>query len=261
MSIYKDPKLGTWYVSVRYTDWNGKRKQKLKRGFPTKREAQAWEREFVLKEQSNLDMTFGSFYKLYEAERQRDGCIDYHHQYFDGKEEDDPLYIYYAESSSYDETRKIYEDINLLCDSYLAIILSRKNPDIYSNIINGLLNRWHEERWKFVTKNGEYNPYFALRFPREDENTEMEIFSYITKDEYLKKLINCSQFSAHHRFGFITSLAIIINFEQEMMDEYQSLKWYRKVIPPLGRIVKRNEQQIKQKKLELYVKKHKNNVK
>ena len=30
--------------SLRYTDWNGERKQTQKRGFKTKREAQAWER-------------------------------------------------------------------------------------------------------------------------------------------------------------------------------------------------------------------------
>ena len=33
MSVYKDKKQGTWYVSFRYVDWTGKKKQKLKRGF------------------------------------------------------------------------------------------------------------------------------------------------------------------------------------------------------------------------------------
>ena len=31
---------------VRYQDWTGERKQKCKRGFATKREAQEWERSF-----------------------------------------------------------------------------------------------------------------------------------------------------------------------------------------------------------------------
>ena len=39
MSAYKDKKQGTWYVSFRYTDWTGKKTQKLKRGFKTKKEA------------------------------------------------------------------------------------------------------------------------------------------------------------------------------------------------------------------------------
>ena len=44
MSVYKD-KNGKWKVYYRYTDWTGKKKQTTKRGFETKREAVAWERE------------------------------------------------------------------------------------------------------------------------------------------------------------------------------------------------------------------------
>ena len=43
MSVYKDKKQGTWYVSFRYVDWTGEKKQKLKRGFRTKKEAQNYE--------------------------------------------------------------------------------------------------------------------------------------------------------------------------------------------------------------------------
>ena len=39
MSAYKDKAQGTWYVSFRYIDWTGKKTQKLKRGFKTKKEA------------------------------------------------------------------------------------------------------------------------------------------------------------------------------------------------------------------------------
>ena len=45
MAVYKEEKTGTWRAVYRYTDWNGERKQTQKRGFKTKREAQAWERE------------------------------------------------------------------------------------------------------------------------------------------------------------------------------------------------------------------------
>ena len=43
MPVYKDEKKKgnkIWFVVVRYQDWQGKRKQKFKRGFATKREAQ-----------------------------------------------------------------------------------------------------------------------------------------------------------------------------------------------------------------------------
>ena len=49
----------------RYTDWTGERKQSQKRGFKTKREAQAWEREQLNKVSSDLDMTFSSFVEHY----------------------------------------------------------------------------------------------------------------------------------------------------------------------------------------------------
>ena len=35
MPVYKDENNGTWYLICRYTDWQGERKQKCKRGFPT----------------------------------------------------------------------------------------------------------------------------------------------------------------------------------------------------------------------------------
>ena len=75
MSIYKDNVTGKWRVVYRYTDWTGKTKQTSKRGFPTKREAQMWEHEQMLKHDAKLDMTFASFYEIYvedKKERIRD---------------------------------------------------------------------------------------------------------------------------------------------------------------------------------------------
>ena len=54
MAVYKEEKTGTWRAVYRYTDWNGERKQTQKRGFKTKREAQAWEREQVHKTSASL---------------------------------------------------------------------------------------------------------------------------------------------------------------------------------------------------------------
>ena len=42
MAVYKDNATGTWRVVFRYTDFTGERKQTQKRGFQTKREAQAF---------------------------------------------------------------------------------------------------------------------------------------------------------------------------------------------------------------------------
>lgn len=68
MPVYKDAKRNTWYVQTRYTDWTGERKQKLKRGFQTKKEAQMWEMKFQMQSTSDLDMTFEAFYEMYEQD-------------------------------------------------------------------------------------------------------------------------------------------------------------------------------------------------
>ena len=49
----------------------GKNKPTFYYGFKTKREAQAWEHEVMLKQNSKLDMTFASFFELYEADKKQ----------------------------------------------------------------------------------------------------------------------------------------------------------------------------------------------
>lgn len=70
MSIYRDGKSNTWRVIYRYTDWTGERKQTQRRGFLTKREAQAWEHEQLSKLVFDLDMTFKSFVERYTEDMQ-----------------------------------------------------------------------------------------------------------------------------------------------------------------------------------------------
>ena len=65
MSVYKDNKTNTWRVIYRYTDWTGEQKQSSRRGFASKHEAQAWEREQMNKVTADLDMTFASFVEHY----------------------------------------------------------------------------------------------------------------------------------------------------------------------------------------------------
>ncbi len=65
MPIYKDKERGTWYAKFNYTDWTGTKKQKLKRGFKTQREAKSFEREFLEKSQANPEMKFETLVNLY----------------------------------------------------------------------------------------------------------------------------------------------------------------------------------------------------
>ena len=58
MSVFKDEKTNKWYAMVRFTDWQGQRKQKCKRGFATRRDALEWEKVFRMQTTSDLDMSF-----------------------------------------------------------------------------------------------------------------------------------------------------------------------------------------------------------
>lgn len=68
MAVYKETKTNNWRVNYRYTDWRGVKKQSTKRGFATKREALAWEREQMNKVTADLDMTFESFVDTYTVD-------------------------------------------------------------------------------------------------------------------------------------------------------------------------------------------------
>ena len=72
MAVYKEEKTGTWRVIYRYTDWTGEKKQTQKRGFQTKREAQAWEREQLNKARADLDM----FFRLVKQMAEREGVTE-----------------------------------------------------------------------------------------------------------------------------------------------------------------------------------------
>ena len=64
MPAYKDEKTGKWFAKFYYTNWQGIKKQKWKRGFATKKEALGFERDFLEKQSANPDMTFQTFMKF-----------------------------------------------------------------------------------------------------------------------------------------------------------------------------------------------------
>lgn len=67
MPIYKDEKTNTWYCKFYYVNWQGQKKQKLKRGFKLQRDAKDWERKFLEQFSKNPDITFEALYQKYKA--------------------------------------------------------------------------------------------------------------------------------------------------------------------------------------------------
>lgn len=68
MPAYKDNKTGTWCIKRRYKDWTGETKYLTKRGFDLKREAIAWEADFMQKQDNGLNMSFANFYQVYKED-------------------------------------------------------------------------------------------------------------------------------------------------------------------------------------------------
>ena len=71
MPAYKDSKQGTWYASFYFENWQGVKQKKLKRGFSTKKDALAWEREFLLQQAADLTMTFETFVEIYITDKKK----------------------------------------------------------------------------------------------------------------------------------------------------------------------------------------------
>ena len=69
MAVLKNDKTGKWEVRTYYKDFTGTNKQKTKRGFATKHEAQDWERAFKLQQDQNMDMFFEDFVEIYTNDK------------------------------------------------------------------------------------------------------------------------------------------------------------------------------------------------
>lgn len=76
MKAEKDPKTGKWLIQYRYTDWQGKRHKSMKRGFATKRDAEEWLRNFLVKQSADFNMKFKEFIELYYEDRGTVGIAD-----------------------------------------------------------------------------------------------------------------------------------------------------------------------------------------
>lgn len=65
---------GRWKVTCRYKLWDGTVKQHKKEGFPTKREAQQYEKDFLAKKSGSAAMKMSDFTALYLADMERNGA-------------------------------------------------------------------------------------------------------------------------------------------------------------------------------------------
>lgn len=182
MAVYKDKwngyKGNTWRVAAYYTDWKGTRKKHEKRGFATKKEALAYEHEFIAKTSKDITMGFNTFVDIYMSDMKpqlkqstfvtKENIIDAHvRPYFKNKSlseiiPTDILQWQNALLSVRDEQEKGYSQ------TYLRTI---------QNQLNAILN--HAVKYYELPK----NPCIANKKMGKAKAKEMLFW---TKDEYLK---------------------------------------------------------------------------
>lgn len=69
MPAYRDESGNkTWFSQFTYTNWQGKKINKKKRGFKTKKEALEWEKNFLSEQSGDLNMTFEEFFEVYKRD-------------------------------------------------------------------------------------------------------------------------------------------------------------------------------------------------
>ncbi|MFI3215026.1 MAG: site-specific integrase [Eubacteriales bacterium] len=66
---YKDKQMGTWYAKFYSKNWKGENKQIKKRGFATKKAALDYERNYKLRQEGALDISFEEFFKIYTEDK------------------------------------------------------------------------------------------------------------------------------------------------------------------------------------------------
>jgi integrase len=174
MSAYKDEKQGTWYVSFRYVDWTGEKKQKLKRGFRTKREALEYEAEFKRKASADMDMELGTFVGIY---------------FEDKKKELEPNSIRNKKQMiqkhilPYFENRKMNEVLPADIIQWQNIIQEKGLKDTYERMIQNQVNALFNHAQKIYSLQN--NPCKKVRRMGKADADKM---SFWTKEEYDKFL-------------------------------------------------------------------------
>lgn len=143
------------------------------------------------------------------------------YQYFYDYEGDTDEYSFRKSQEREDRKRRIM--IRLVHDSYLAILLHRMNPEIYSPIIVGLCSYFECSDYKITP-------------PLKEIMANDQVEYFLTKEGYINKLKTIQHPSTNVGDYEITpSLGSIIKIENEMIDSDAMVKClYKKQEIPYG---------------------------
>ena len=157
MAVIKNKKTGMWEVRTYYKDLTGERKQKTKRDFAKKSEALEWERNFKLKENQSISMSFQSFVDIYltdlEPRIKRNSFLTKKH-------------IIETKILPYFGKRK-------LTDKQKEIEVAQKEAD----------------KWMMITDTAKWQTEQAQIKLEEEEELKKELLRTVDGDDYLKEQV------------------------------------------------------------------------
>jgi len=179
MPAYKDEARKTWYCKFSYTDWTGKSDQKMKRGFSTKKEAAAWERDFLERQQGSPDMTFRALCALYRE----DIALHIKASTVKGKESRIKNHIL-----PYFEEKRANEITPADIRKWQGIIMTKEFSPTYQRLINKDLNAIFNFAKRYYKMNTD--PCAPVKTIGKSKAGRMEFWTqseFITFLEYIKK--------------------------------------------------------------------------
>lgn len=185
MAVIKNNKTGMWEVRTYYKDLTGARKQKTKRGFAKKSEALEWERNFKLKEDQSISMSFKSFVDIYltdlepRIKRKQDSFRK--EQSEAQKKLDDTISENQKLQSETTDLRlknsqlrlEYYENVDKLTDKKKEIEVAQKEAD----------------KWMMISDTAKLQTERAEFELEEVERLKKELLGAVDGDDYLKEQV------------------------------------------------------------------------
>lgn len=185
MAVIKNNKTGMWEVRTYYKDLTGARKQKTKRGFAKKSEALEWERNFKLKEDQSISMSFKSFVDIYltdlepRIKRKQDSFRK--EQSEAQKKLDDTISENQKLQSETTDLRlknsqlrlEYYENVDKLTDKKKEIEVAQKEAD----------------KWMMISDTAKLQTERAKFELEEVERLKKELLGAVDGDDYLKEQV------------------------------------------------------------------------
>lgn len=190
MAVIKNHKNGMWEARTYYKDLTGARKQKTKRGFAKKSEALEWERNFKLKENQSIGMSFKSFVDIYLTDLEP---RIKHNTFLTKKHVIETKILPYFGKRKLDDIRTS----DVIQWQNEIMMLKKDNGELFSptylktihNQLSAILNHAEADKWMMISDTAKLQTERAEFELEEAERLKKELLGEVDGDDYLKEQV------------------------------------------------------------------------